>query len=473
MSTPLRILGIAAQSEELAWLWTKLSSEDISESVSSEVVSPGDLPDELKGFDAVILDASVGLESALSITMEVVQQNEPVPVLLTIDSADVADWERLLRTGAHDLIFRDTDSRAEIRRRISRSMSQASVLQATQEAEVRLRTIIENIDDGVLILDAQNAIMFANPAAEDLIARPLDEIFGLKVPFEVPDRGEDTVTIMHASGEDRTLHVKLYPVVWEGLKAHLITMRDATVEQEIRNQLRLARKSAEKAASMKSTFLANMSHELRMPLASIIGFAQLIGEGTDDPDFKEFAEAIEFSGNRLLTSINAVLEATRLEKHHIDPFLQSVKVDAVVEEVVASLQPLIQTDAVTLTCHGEGSPAAKADEDFLVRILNNLIGNAAKFTSEGTITVTWKEEDGFVHIDVKDTGIGISPEFLPELFNEFTQESTGAGRTHEGTGLGLTIVKGLVDLLEGRIDVQSTPGEGSCFSVYIPLADEA
>jgi signal transduction histidine kinase len=473
MSTPLRILGIAAQPDQLAWLWSKMASLGGAGDELARVVRPDGLPDELTDYDAVILDDSIGLESALSITMEVIQQTTPIPVLIVIESADIAHWERLLRTGAQDLIFKDTDSPAEIRRRISRSMSQANVLQATQEAEVRLRTIIENIDDGVLILDLQNAIMFANPATEFLIDRPLDELFGLKVPFEVPDGGEDTVTIRHASGVDRTLHLKIYPVIWEGLEAHLITLHDVTEEQETRNQLRLARKSAEEAASMKSTFLANMSHELRMPLASIIGFAQLIGEGTEEPDFKEFAEAIEFSGNRLLTTINAVLEATRLEKHHIDPLLQSVKVDAVVEEVVASLQPLIQTDSVKLKCHGEGSPAAKADEDFLVRILNNLIGNAAKFTSEGSITVTWKEEDGFVHIDVKDTGIGISPEFLPELFNEFTQESTGAGRTHEGTGLGLTIVKGLVDLLEGRIEVKSTLGEGSCFSVYIPLADVA
>lgn len=473
MSTPLRILGIASPPNALAWLSTKLASHEGAGEIDAKVISPEAVAEDLSGFDAVILDASIGLDSAQTLTMEVIQLHEPIPVLVTIDSGDVSTWDRILRTGAQDLIFKDSDSAAEILRRVARAMSQASVLQATQEAEVRLRTIIENIDDGVLILDTQNAIMFANPAAESLIDRSLDEIFGLTVPFTVPERGEDTVTIMHASGEERTLHVKVYPVVWEGLKSHLITLRDVTVEQEIRNQLRLARKSAEEAASMKSTFLANMSHELRMPLASIIGFAQLISEGTEDPDFQEFAEAIEFSGNRLLTTINAVLEATRLEKHHIDPLLQPVKVDAVIKEVVASLQPLIQTDTVTLTCHGEGSPAAKADEDFLVRILNNLIGNAAKFTDSGSIVVTWKTEGAFVHIDVTDSGKGISPEFLPELFNEFTQESTGAGRSHEGTGLGLTIVKGLVDLLEGRIEVTSTPGEGSRFSVYIPLADES
>ncbi|NBW95100.1 MAG: PAS domain-containing protein, partial [Bacteroidetes bacterium] len=91
-------------------------------------------------------------------------------------------------------------------RRVYRAMSQNGALRAIQEAEVRLRTIIENIDDGVLILDTLNTIMFANPAAEELIDRSLDEIFGLTVPFTVPDRDEDTVSIMHASGEERTLH---------------------------------------------------------------------------------------------------------------------------------------------------------------------------------------------------------------------------------------------------------------------------
>ena len=268
--------------------------------------------------------------------------------------------------------------------------------------------------------------------------------------------------------DPRSLHVRTYEVTWEGLDATLITLRDITAEQEIREQLRLARKTAEEASAMKSTFLANMSHELRMPLASIIGFAQIIGEGTDNPDFKEFAEAIEDSGNRLLTTINAVLEATRLEKQHIDPFLQAVRIDAVVEEVVTNLQPLVQNDQVKLTCHGEGSPVVMADEDFVVRILNNLIGNAAKFTQNGSIRVSWRELPKDVCLEVADTGRGISPEFIPRLFDEFSQESIGASRSHEGTGLGLTIVKGLVDLLGGRIEVESTRGKGSTFRVYIP-----
>ena len=473
MRPPLRILGVASHPDGLSWLIDSLGTDDQSPTrISHVVVAPDLLPNILDEFDVAVVDASVGLDEARSVLADLLRIRLSLPVLFGIDAADVANWEPLLRLGVQDLLFRDSDTRAEMSRGISRAISQVGLLQATQEAEIRLRTIIENIDDGVLILDHKGAILFANPAAEGLMDRPLDELFGLQVPFDVPDGSDATVELMSPEGTTRSLHVKTYPVTWEGRDAHLITLRDITAEKEIRQQLRRARKSAEEAAAMKSTFLANMSHELRMPLASIIGFAQLIRDDTDDPDFIEFAEAIEDSGNRLLNTINGVLEATRLEKHHIDPVLQSVRVDAVVEEVVASLQPLLQGRPVKLTCSGKGSPAANADEDFLVRILNNLIGNSVKFTDEGTITVSWSEVGHDVRLDVCDTGRGISPEFIPELFNEFTQESTGAGRTHEGTGLGLTIVKGLVELLEGRIEVESTPSEGSCFSVYIPLAEE-
>ena len=477
----MRILGISAERGGLDWLWqaaTQDAGVSPREGLESglflehqvvDVHNPGvNLPPDV---DAVVLDGDMGQETARLLLADLRTANTSIPVLVGADAAERSEWDRMIRLGIQDILFRNADSPADMMRRISGAMHHAKVLSATQEAEIRLRTIIENIDDGVLILDGQSVILFDNPAAEELLDRPLDELFGLEIPFSISEMGDDTVEV----GIDvrRVLHVRSYAVTWETQNATLITLRDVTAEQEIREQLRLARKTAEEASAMKSTFLANMSHELRMPLASIIGFAQLIGEGTENPDFQEFAEAIEDSGNRLLTTINAVLEATRLEKQHIDPFIQPVRLDAVVEEVVANLQPLVGTDRVTLAFQGSGSPVVHADEDFVVRILNNLIGNAAKFTDEGSITVSWQEDGEFVRVDVADTGRGISPDFLPFLFDEFSQESIGASRSHEGTGLGLTIVKGLVDLLDGRIEVESTVGEGSVFRVYIPRAKDA
>ena len=372
MSLQTRILGVAASSNGLDWFRSALGA-DADHLV---VVGPGSLPADLNNFDAAVLDEGIGPEQARLAIADLHVARTSLPVLAGVDAANWLQWGSLIRLGLQDILFRDLDRPPEMLRRLAGAIHQSRVLHATQEAEIRLRTIIENIEDGVLIIDDHNVILFANPAAEDLLGRTLDELFGLEIPFAVPRKDEDTV--LFEQGDVRSLHVRTYDVTWEGRDAALITLRDMTAEQEIREQLRLARRTAEEASAMKSTFLANMSHELRMPLASIIGFAQIIGEGTENPDFKEFAEAIEYSGNRLLKTINAVLEATRLEKLHIDPFLQTVRIDTVVEEVVTSLKPLVQNERVTLGWQGQGSPEIMADEDFVIRILNNLVGNAAK-----------------------------------------------------------------------------------------------
>ena len=471
MTADKRITLIVATGQEAEWLTVALKpipGYDVS------VLHSANLPGDVADADAYVLDASIGQELARDVLAGILNDKPSSAVLVGIDAADLASWDPLIRLGAQDTLFRDRDEPVDMVRRIANAIDRARILDATQEAEIRLRTIIENIQDGVLIVDSGGVVMFANPAAEFLLDRDLDELYGMAVPTDIPLSGEDFVRIEPANSLGRMLHVRAHEVRWEGREAHLVTFRDVTNEQEIREQLRLARKAAEEASAMKSTFLANMSHELRMPLASIIGFAQLIEEGTENDDYREFAQTIQESGNRLLTTINAVLEATRLEKHHLEPIMQPVRLDVLIEEVVSTLQPLLQNEKVTLSCTGEdatsgtGAPLVLADEDFLIRILNNLIGNAAKFTSEGTICVSWESVKDFVRIDVRDTGKGMAEEFLPFIFDEFSQESTGAGRSHEGTGLGLTIVKGLVDLMDGKIEVTSEPGIGSCFSVYLP-----
>jgi|GEM_PF-965017 len=473
MSSEVSILVIGADPSDIDWLVSGLSEYE-AQGWSVRFLSKAD---SVTGFtddsSVVVLDSSIGLNHAGTLLSLHHFQVLSRPFLVGTLAEDANEWDHLIRQGAQDFLFKDRDGGPELRRTISRAIDRARILEATQEAEARLRSIIENIDDGVLILDEDSVVMFANPAVEDQLALSLHDLYGVEVPFDVPAKANEYVTIEPRDRKRTTLHVHTYEIRWEGRDAQLMTLRDVTTELEIAEQLRYARKAAEEASAMKSAFLANMSHELRMPLASIIGFAQLIEEGTDDEDFLEFAQTIQSSGNRLLSTINAVLEATRLDKHHIDPQLNGVAVDVLIEEVADSLAPLVTSPDVTIELMGTGSPRAMADEDFLVRILNNLIGNAIKFTSKGKISLEWDYSGDFVRISVKDTGIGISEEFIPRVFEEFAQESSGPGRTHEGSGLGLTIVKGLVDLMGGRIDVESEVGVGTHFSVYIPRADQA
>jgi len=473
MSSEVSILAIGAEPKDIEWLVSGLAEYE-SQGWNVHFLSKAD---SVTGFTddstVVVLDSSITLNHAGTLLSMHHFQALSRPFLVGALATQASEWDHLIRQGAQDFLFKDRDGGPELRRTISRAIDRARILEATQEAETRLRSIIENIDDGVLILDEDSVVMFANPAVEDQLGLSLHELYGIEVPFEVPARANEYVKVEPRGRKNMTLHVHTYEVRWEGREAQLMTLRDVTAEHEIAQQLRFARRAAEEASAMKSAFLANMSHELRMPLASIIGFAQLIEEGTDDEDFIEFAETIQSSGNRLLSTINAVLEATRLDKHHIDPNMSGVAVDALIEEVAQSLKPLISSPDVSIQIDGSGSPLAMADEDFLIRIMNNLIGNAIKFTSKGTISLGWELEGDFVRIDVQDTGIGISQEFLPHVFEEFAQESTGPGRTHEGSGLGLTIVKGLLDLMGGKIDVKSELDVGTHFCVYIPRADQA
>ncbi len=241
-----------------------------------------------------------------------------------------------------------------------------------------------------------------------------------------------------------------------------------------------AKERAEAANELKSAFLANMSHEIRTPLTSIIGFAEAIGDTFSDGEGEEtpesttrFAHLIEKSGRRLLDTLNSVLDLSQLEAGSMQLTPEPLDVRDHIREAVDLFEPRAESAGVALDAVLPGRPLpAHTDGSALQRILHNLLSNAVKFTKTGgTVEVRAEaEEDGIV-VAVADTGIGIDPEFRDELFEPFKQGSSGTDRTHEGSGLGLAVTKQLVDHLDGTIDVDSTPGEGTVISIRLPAAE--
>ncbi|CAN5468554.1 hypothetical protein BH23BAC4_BH23BAC4_13690 [soil metagenome] len=247
----------------------------------------------------------------------------------------------------------------------------------------------------------------------------------------------------------------------------------ARVEAEVaRLEAEQAQEQAEEMARLKSAFLANMSHEIRTPLTGILGFASLLAEEVSN-EHLEFVSLIEKSGKRLLETLNSVLDLARLEAGGLD--VQPERVDVVSEARLGAqiLSPLAERKGLSLSVIGpEESLFAMLDRNALTRIIYNLVGNAIKFTSDGSVALTIDRIDRYVRIQVKDTGIGIAEEFLPHVFDEFKQESTGRERSHEGSGLGLAITKKLVMLMKGQIEIQSEKGVGSTFTITFPLCEE-
>jgi signal transduction histidine kinase len=158
-----------------------------------------------------------------------------------------------------------------------------------------------------------------------------------------------------------------------------------------------------------------------------------------------------------------------MESTGFEPNPEPVAVADAVAETVGLSASLARAKDLILDVRGDTSIIVHADPTLLKRVLTNLIGNAIKFTDEGSVTVAYERLDGSGRIDVTDTGIGIDESFIPEMFDEFTQESSGRDRTHGGSGLGLAICKKLVEAMQGRIDVRSKKGDGTVMSVILPL----
>lgn len=261
----------------------------------------------------------------------------------------------------------------------------------------------------------------------------------------------------------------------KGIITNYIALKeDINTRKLMEAELIQAKEKAEESDRLKSAFLANMSHEIRTPLNSIIGFSELL----NDPDFdevqkKDFIKAIVENGNSLLVIISDIMDFSMLEARQMKVRKERISVKKMMHDLEHDFSKKAQAKGLRFITNAPAElPDVTIESDLyrIKQIFNNLIGNSLKFTTEGFIEVGFKIANDNIIFHVKDTGIGISPEFHQAIFERFRQVDTARTRKYGGNGLGLSISKNLVELLGGNIWLNSEPGEFSDFFFTIPLS---
>ncbi|MER3438544.1 MAG: hypothetical protein C4346_13700 [Chloroflexota bacterium] len=366
--------------------------------------------------------------------------------------------------------------------------------EALRRSEERARALVEHASDLVTVLDADGIWRYVSPASERILGYWPDELVGAHAAeVALPEDAQKTrefflhlaekpgavdrceIRVLHRDGSIHWLEMvasnRLSDPSVEGIVAN---SRDITERKQAEGQVREAKAAAEEANRLKSEFLSTMSHELRTPMNAIIGYAQLMLDGLDGeltPQQEADIAQIARSADQLLQLINDVLDLSKIEAGRLKLSPEPLDINRLVEDVCAGLRAQDMAKGIALRVEEpEKLPAVSADATRIRQVLINLVGNAIKFTERGEVCVSTRRQAEWVLIDVADTGIGIPPEALEFIFEEFRQADGSTTRRFGGRGLGLAIARKLARMHGGDITVQSTVGVGSAFTLHLPVA---
>lgn len=260
----------------------------------------------------------------------------------------------------------------------------------------------------------------------------------------------------------------------DGENPIILAFRNLSYKMQYEQGIKEANLRAEEARKIKTSFLSNMSHEIRTPLNGILGStANIILRNSHNRELVEQLEIIMLSGERLLTTINNILDMSKIVANKMEVLVERVNVNDFLSAILIPYRALAIKKGLLLTVKYRTKPFfAELDKKYFELIVTNIVENAIKYSERGLIRITLERKDKGLFLSVQDEGIGISEDYLKKLFNLFEQESFGYNREFEGSGIGLTITKNLVDLLCGEIRIDSKKGEGTLVTVVLPMCTE-
>ncbi len=446
-------------------------------------------------YTAVIVDQKMPGMSGLDVIQHLNDRQAACPVLMVTGFGDEKTAVEAMKRGAFDYVVKDASvdymkfvptliREAHKRHQLQRQKEQAEA--ALRSSEARFRNLVQNITDIIALLNPDGTLQYITPSVQPLMGWVPEHVIGRNIfdfihPDDRPDALEQfqntaqtpghAIPVRHRFRTTDNQWVSLNTVANNlmdepSVQGIVVVARDDTERVHFENGLIEARRQAEELAQAKSAFLTSISHDLRTPLMSIIGYSEVLSEELS-AFHAENARRILRNAQYLQTTLESALDMARLASGQFDVLYTTFDLTKAIEGCLTLLKPSADAKDLPIIFHAPEEPLeGRWSRSAVVRIVNNLLSNAIRFTRKGEITLTLNAEGNHVVLKVADTGCGIEPTFIPKLFKDFQRGATAL--YPQGSGLGLAIAKRLVDIMNGAIGVESTLGEGSTFTVRLP-----
>ncbi len=370
--------------------------------------------------------------------------------------------------------------------------------QALDESEKKYKFLANNTLDVIWQLDMNLITRYLNPAIFNILGFKPEELIGKSLAeycpkneliriqsviqnmLEKPDGPKGVILeleLIHKDGRHIPVEVHGSIIVNEdgiplGLQG---TTRDITERRNTQKELIHAKEKAEEANRLKSGFLAAMSHEIRTPLNAILGFNYVLREiffGKSEPKIQKYFSYVEEAGKRLLTTISAILDLSRIEANEFSITSTKLSVTKTIMDTYNICKILAEQKGLRIDLDlPDKDFTLNTDEYCINGILTNILNNSIKYSEKGTIKISASENSDYAVFTISDEGIGMSEDYMKHLFETFSQENMGWNRKYEGSGLGLALTKRYIDLLKGKINIESKKNEGTTVTFEIPKAE--